>query len=735
MIDTDVKSFNRRKKIFSKEYYSYDELIDALKNNTRAKYDLKVIDKAYKLAEKAHGSQRRKSGEPYILHPISVAYVLSDLGMDTSSIAAALLHDVVEDTPVTGEDIRREFGEEIADLVEGVTKLSTFKYSSKEEAQAENVRKMFIAMGKDIRVIIIKLADRIHNMRTIEYLSETKRVEKAKENMEIYAPIADRLGMYAIKEELEDISLKCIDPKGYNEIKQAMDLKKIDGEKFIESIKSKIKEKVSEYIPEVIVTGRIKSINSIYKKMFLHGESIDQIYDIYAVRVIVNTTQECYNVLGIIHDIFTPVPNRFKDYISMPKPNMYQSLHTTVISKEKIVFEVQIRTKDMHHTAEYGIAAHWKYKLGDSVRTKIEDHLSWIRKVISEENNIEFLRDVKSNLNKSEIYVLTPKGNIITLNQGATVIDFAYAIHTEVGHRMIGAKVNKKIVPISYKLNTGEIVEIITSKSETAGPKRDWLKIVKTNEAKTKIKQWFKNERRDENIDKGKAELKEEFERSGILLHPNEYENFVLEIAKRHNCESINDFYAAIGYGGINLLQSMPLIRDKYKKLRNIQNKVPITKESNKKNRVSGIEVEGVNNCLIKLASCCNPIPGDDIIGYITRGYGVTVHKRNCINVPSDLSKSHCLDRWIEVRWTNSDPQDKFDANINIKAQNRIGMMADIALRLSLMDVQIKSIHTRNMKDDYSVTNIGIVVKGVNHLSNVISRLYEVDGVINVSRG
>ena len=351
MIDTDVKSFNRRKKIFGKEYYSYDELIDALKNNTKAKYDLKVIDKAYKLAEKAHGSQRRKSGEPYILHPISVAYVLSDLGMDTSSIAAALL--------------RREFGEEIADLVEGVTKLSTFKYSSKEEAQAENVRKMFIAMGKDIRVIIIKLADRIHNMRTIEYLSETKRVEKAKENMEIYAPIADRLGMYAIKEELEDISLKCIDPKGYNEIKQAMDLKKIDGEKFIESIKSKIKEKVSEYIPEVIVTGRIKSINSIYKKMFLHGESIDQIYDIYAVRVIVNTTQECYNVLGIIHDIFTPVPNRFKDYISMPKPNMYQSLHTTVISKEKIVFEVQIRTKDMHHTAEYGIAAHWKYKLGN----------------------------------------------------------------------------------------------------------------------------------------------------------------------------------------------------------------------------------------------------------------------------------------------------------------------------------------------------------------------------------
>ena len=551
--------------------HSYEELKALLLASDRD-FDMEKIDKAYQFALESHGDQKRRSGVPYILHPVSVAYILVELGMDTESIVASLLHDVVEDTPVGLEEIKKLFGIEVANLTDGVTKLGRIPYSSREEQQAENLRKMLIAMADDIRVIIIKLADRLHNMRTIEFMPDQKRRDKALETMEVYAPIAHRLGIRALKEEMEDISLRYLDPIGYHEIESALAMKSGEREEFINKIKKQIYDRVSSVIPNVHLEGRVKSINGIYRKVFVQGKSMEEIYDIYAVRVIVDSLNDCYNVLGMIHDMYRPIPNRFKDYISTPKPNLYQSLHTTVLGKEGVPFEVQIRTWEMHHTAEYGIAAHWKYKLGLTKSDSFEQRLMWVRQMLENQqdtvDSTELVRTIKTDLAPEEVFVFTPKGDVISLPIGSTVIDFAYAIHSAVGNRMIGAKVDGRIVPIDYKVKTGEIIDVLTTKEESHGPSRDWLKIVKTSEARNKIRQWFKKEKREENIIEGKAEIEREFRRNGIELPEPEMKAFLEEIATHQHCQTVEDLYAALGYGGIQLWRLMPRIRDNYNKIK-----------------------------------------------------------------------------------------------------------------------------------------------------------------------
>lgn len=725
-----------------KGYQSYDELVKLIKNSNK-KFDLELIDKAYKLAVNAHAEQKRKSGIPYISHPVSVAYIIVELGIDTDSVVAALLHDVVEDTDVSLSEIEKMFGSDIANLIDGVTKIGRIPYSSREEQQAENLRKMLMAMANDIRVIIIKLADRLNNMRTIDCMPQQKQLEKSLENMEVYAPIAHRLGIRAIKEELEDISLRYLDPIAYAEIEQHLDMKKADREAFIEKIKAKIKERVEPVVPGVFLSGRVKSANGIYRKVYMKNRQMDEIFDIYAVRVIVNTVNDCYNVLGIVHDVFTPIPNRFKDYISTPKPNMYQSLHTTVIGKEGIPFEIQIRTWEMHQTAEYGIAAHWKYKLGISGNSEksLEDRLLWIRRMVENQGENEDATDlistIKSDLIPEETYVFTPVGEVKVLPAGSTVIDFAYAIHSEVGNRMIGAKVDKRIVPIDYKIKTGEIVEILTTKEVVNGPSRDWLKIVKTSEARSKIRQWFKREKKAENLIEGRAEVEREFKRNSIILSEPEMKEFLEEIARKQHRESIDSFYEAIGYGGIQLWKIMPRIREEFLKRRKdsveinsaIEDKVQQKQEKIR----SGVIIDGVDNCLIKFSKCCSPLPGDDIVGFVTRGYGVSIHKRSCANVPSDLSQVEEPERWIKARWANNVKED-FKSTLEIIATDREGLLADITIKLSEMHLFINSMNSRLTKDGRAVIYTTIIVNGIEHLKSVISKLSSVKGVISVVR-
>ena len=550
---------------------TYEELLELIQGSGR-EFDMEMIGKAYHLADGAHQGQKRLSGEPYIIHPLAVACILVELGMDSESVVGGLLHDVVEDTDYTLEDIRKLFNPQVANLIDGVTKLGKIPYSSREEQQAENIRKMLIAMSEDIRVIIIKLADRLHNMRTLEFKPPQKQRDTALESMEVYAPIAHRLGIRAVKEELEDLSLQYLDPVAYHEIEDALAMQSKDRAAFIERTKKEIKQRVSTIIPNVYLEGRVKSINGIYRKMFIQGKNLDEIYDVYAVRVIVDTVTDCYNVLGLIHDMFRPIPNRFKDYISTPKPNMYQSLHTTVLSADGIPFEVQIRTWEMHYTAEYGIAAHWKYKLGMTRSNSMDERLAWIRQMLENQKDNEdatdIVRAIKSDLAPEEVFVFTPKGQVISLPAGSTVIDFAYAIHSAVGNRMVGAKVDKRIVPIDYRVKTGEIVEILTTKEVGHGPSRDWLKIVKTSEARNKIRQWFKKERREENIVEGRSELEREFRRNNIELTDEILQNLMDTVGKRNSCATLDDLYAAIGYGGIQLWKIMPRIREEYNKAR-----------------------------------------------------------------------------------------------------------------------------------------------------------------------
>lgn len=712
----------------------YDDLINKLQQTGKT-YNYDVIKKAYELADKAHSGQMRESGDPYITHPVSVAIILADFGLDTDSVAAALLHDVVEDTEVEIVQIEKEFGSDIAALVDGVTKLGRIPYSSREEQQAENIRKMLLAMAKDVRVILIKLADRLHNLRTLGCRSHKKQLEKSLETMEVYAPIAHRLGIRKIKEELEDISLKYLDPVAYNEIETALEHRKDEREALLEGIKSKISDRLTSLGMNVYIEGRVKSIYGIYRKVYLQGKSIEEIYDIYAVRVIVDTVTECYNILGVIHDMMKPIPGRFKDYISTPKPNMYQSLHTTLIGKEGIPFEVQIRTWEMHHTAEYGIAAHWKYKLGISGRDSLDQKLEWVRQLLEVQSEVkdaeDFIRSLKTDLAPDEVFVFTPRGDVVNLPAHSTPIDFAYAIHSAVGNRMVGAKVDGKLQPIDYELKTGEIIEIVTS-AATHGPSRDWLKIVRTSEARNKIRAWFKKERKDENIAQGKEELEREFKRNGIILTPEQSEDFILNLAKRQHFNNSEEFLAAIGYGGIILSKIMPRIKDDYHKTINPP-ELQIPENITSKHTLGGIIVEGLDNCLVKVAQCCNPLPGDKIVGFITRGFGVSIHKADCANVLNNKDNPEYEGRWVRVHW--SDNVDRsFKASLQINASDRYGLLADITSSLSSMRVMIHAINARELKNGGAAIQITVDVGSIDHLNSVISKLEKISGVTGIIR-
>lgn len=723
------------------EEYTIDLLIQKILTDDK-QYDLSKIITAYEFAAKAHDGQFRSSGQPYIIHPLAVSYILLELGMDTDTICAAMLHDVVEDTPVTLEEVKKRFGQDVAMLVDGVTKLNKVPMFNKEEQQAENVRKMLLAMSQDIRVIIIKLADRLHNMRTLKFRPGVKQRNTAHETMNIYAPIAHRLGMRAIKEELEDLAFHYLDPFAYSEIEHILEIKKGEREKFIESIKETIAYRFrdQEFISSPQIDGRVKSIYSIYKKMFVHHKSIEEIYDKYAVRIIVSTVGECYNVLGIVHDMFRPIPNRFKDYISTPKANMYQSLHTTVLGKEGIPFEIQIRTWDMHATAEYGIAAHWKYKEGIAHNDKMDQRLAWVRQVIEAQQTSddveEIVRIIKTDLAPEDIVVMTPKGDSISLPVDSTVIDYAYRIHTQIGHKTVGAKIGGKLVPLDYKLKTGDICEIITSNEPDKGPNRAWLNIARTNEAKSKIRSWFKKECREENILTGKAELEKEFKHFRIRVPEEELEEFLADDLRRHNCSSLDDFYASIGYGGTMLSKIMPRLKDKYMKNYQTEDEpenVPVIKPVHKPN--SGIILDKIEDCAVKFAQCCNPLPGDEIVGFVTRGHGISVHKTNCTNYVSAVKRNNPdeLARWMDVQWTENQ-QTSLQTSIEVIALDRLGLVYDITA--VLMEARIPIVHSssRNLKNGNALFEATITIAGTDQLNGLLEKLKKIKDVISVGR-
>ncbi len=718
----------------------YEELREKLVKNFTPE-EVEKIDKAYNMAKDAHEGQLRYSGQPYIIHPVAVATILVDLCMDYQSVVAALLHDTVEDTDVSLENVKNDYGEDVAKLVDGVTKLGKVPLSTKEEEQAENIRKMLLAMSEDIRVIIIKLADRLHNMRTLEFMRPQKRRDKALETIEIYAPLAHRLGIRTIKEELEDLAISFLDPVGYEEIETRLGSQMEERQQFLENIKVRIKERISEIIPEPHIAGRIKSVHGIYRKMYMQNRNFGEIYDIYAVRIIVDSVIDCYNCLGVIHDMFTPIPGRFKDYISTPKPNMYQSLHTTVIGKEGIAFEVQIRTWEMHYTAEYGIAAHWKYKLGEGSKAKIDERLSWVRQLLESQKESddveEIVSTIKSDFVPEEVYVFTPKGDVVPLPAGATVIDFTYAIHSAVGNKMVGAKVDGRIVPIDFVVKTGQIIEVMTSSQQGKGPSRDWLKIVKTSEARTKIRAWFKKERRKENIEEGKAEIEREFRRNRIILDGDTYDEFIKNLAERQHMPTVDDFYAAIGYGGISVIKMLPQIKENYTKLVKAKEPVPdeivVTAPQKRSKSSEGVSVENIDNCLIKFARCCNPLPGDEIIGFITRGHGVSIHNRSCPNVPKEISMANEPERWVRATWDN-DIKEDFIANLSAVCIDKVGLLAEISGKFAEMRVMIHSVNMRAIKDGRAIMNVTISVEGAEHLKSVIAKIQKIDGVLLVER-
>ena len=726
--------------IYERDYDHFREYLES----QNLEFDYDIIRKAFEFCVEVHKGQLRQSNEEYYIHPVSVAMIVAQLGLDSEAVCAALLHDTVEDTDTSLEDISKKFGNEVALLVDGVTKIGRLSFISKEEQQAESIRKMLIAMGKDIRVILIKLADRLHNMRTIDYMPQQKRRDKALETLEVYAPIAHRLGIRPIKEELEDISIAHLDPIAYQEIENLLTGNNKYRSQMLSSVKEKIDERLNLEMPGVRIEfqSRIKSINGIYRKMFVQGKSFEEIYDIYAVRIITDTVANCYNILGIMHDLFRPIPNRFKDYISTPKPNMYQSLHTTVIGREGVPFEIQIRTFEMHETAEYGIAAHWKYKAGVHGNDEgMEQQLSWIRQILESQNDSpdasEIIRSIKVDLAQEDVFAVTPKGDVINLPAGATVVDFAFAIHSAVGIRMIGAKVDGRIVPINHVIKTGEIIEILTTNQAGHGPSRDWVNIAVTNQAKSKIRSWFKKEKRAENIENGKSEMEREFRRNGIVFDDEErYKEFLGDIARRQHLDGIEELYAAVGYGGIVLARILPNIKENFNRLSK-QNKVVITTADATPNRKSkatdGVIVEGIDNCLIKFSNCCAPLPGDDIIGFITRGHGVSIHKRDCINVPKNIDEADEPARWITSYWADNRPT-SFLASIQISAIDREALILDISQALVNMRVSLHSINARPTKNGNSATLITVSTEGVEHLKNIISRLEKIHGVFSVER-
>ena len=738
----------------------FDKLLNTVRITGFSEPDINRITEAYHFAEKAHDGQKRRSGEPYIIHPVAVAQILAEMGMDADSICAALLHDVVEDTPVTDEEISKKFGETIEQLVDGVTKLgqiTTNKTHSDDDAtkeerlmlmeqqQSENVRKMFLAMSRDIRVIIIKLADRVHNMRTLRFMPEEKRRFKARETLEIYAPIAHRLGIRAFKEELEDLAISYLDPVAYKEIATTLESQVESRQAFLDDIKKQISDRVLGEVPNAHISGRIKSVHGIYRKTYMQGRTIDEIYDIYAVRIIVDSVFECYYCLGIIHDMFNPLPGRFKDYISTPKPNMYQSLHTAVIGKDGIPFEVQIRTWEMHHTAEYGIAAHWKYKLGINGKAKFEERLAWIRQLLENQKESddveEIVNVIKTDFTPDEVFAFTPKGDVISLPMGSSIVDFAYAIHSAVGSRMIGAKVDGRITTLDHKVNNGEIIEILTS-SAPRGPSRDWLKIAKTSSARSKIKSWFKKECREENILRGKDEVDREFKRNGINLPEKQLQDFLLKVAERQKLATADDLLAAIGYGGLSLNKLIPRIKEDYARL--VKESKPAQAQSEPEPSTlttakkmvrspEGILIEGIDNCLIKFSRCCDPLPGDEIIGFITRGHGVSIHTRGCTNVPKDISKCAEPERWINARW-DTKVSDSYRVTLCVTCINRVGMLADLSGQLANMHVMIHSIFTKETKDGRSAIYLTITVNSAEHLRSVGEKLKKIKGVLEVER-
>ncbi len=730
---------------------NFDRLRDLLSENP-TKYDIAKIEKAYIFAEKLHSGQYRVSGEPYIIHPVSVAEIVYSLGLDTDSICAALLHDTVEDCSVSLEAIRKEFGPTIEMLVDGLTKLVKIPFDDKEEEHMENLRKMFLAMSKDIRVIFIKLCDRLHNMRTLNVRSDEKRRNVAHETMQVYAPLAHRLGMQRIKQELENLSLSFLDPIGYAEIKADIDEKYGQNRDFITRTKEMLSEKLDEYHIDYSLEGRVKSVYSIYRKMFNQNKSFDEIYDFYAVRIITETELECYTVLGLIHDAYKSVPGRFKDYISTPKPNMYQSLHTTVIGRDGIPFEVQIRTRKMHQVAEYGIAAHWKYKSGDKRSTEeIDSKLEWIAKLIETEDDTrdpdEFLHALKVDIFHDKVFVFTPKGDVVALPQGATLIDFAYSIHSGVGNSMIGAKVNGIIANIDKSPQNGDIVEILTS-SSSKGPKRNWLNIVKTGEARNKIRQWFKKEKRPENIIVGRGEVERELKKFGRPYNSAQRDEILTRIASRLGIQTVDDLLNTIGYGGLNVSKILTKLRDEFDKV--VKPTEPVTppsavtvpevKTNTVKRRTGhgGVIVDGLEGCEVKFAKCCNPLPGDKIIGFITRGSGVSVHKRDCINVVSGLKKPEKADRFISIFWEEA-PEDKkneglYESFIQVFAENDIQLLANITSLIAEMRVMLYQINTHSRDNDITV-NLVVGCKNIDHFKSIMARLRTIDHVFDVRRG
>ena len=727
-----------------------EELMQKLISSGR-KYDIDKIRMAGEYAESLHEGQFRVSGEPYISHPVAVAEIVSDLGLDTNSICAALLHDTVEDCSdkTDLDEITSKFGLETAMLVDGLTKMVALHIEDKEEAHIENLRKMLLAMSKDIRVIFIKLCDRLHNMRTLSVKPDPKRRSTALETMYVYAPLAHRLGMQKIKQELENLCISYLDPIGYDEIRNYIDQKYGQSVGFIENVRGIVDKKLRENNIHFELAGRIKSVYSIYRKMFNQNKSFDEIYDFYAMRIIVDTELECYTALGLIHEMFKSVPGRFKDYISTPKPNMYRSLHTTVIGRDGIPFEVQIRTWEMHQIAEYGICAHWKYKSGEKSKLDIDNKLEWISRLIETESNTtdpdEFLNALKTDIFHDETFVFTPKGDVIALPLGSTVIDFAYAIHSGVGNSMIGAKINGMIVPIERAPVTGDIVEIITS-SASKGPSRDWLNIVKTSEARTKIKGWFKREKRAENIVAGKSMVDAEFKRFARSYTDAQRNEVVATVGQRIGYMSADDLYNTLGYGGIALSKVIGKLKDEFERtvatpdepqtpditVEQVKTVAPKNIKSN-----GGIIVDGLEGCLVKFARCCNPLPGDSVIGFITRGHGVSVHKSDCPNVALGRDNPENEGRWVDAYWEEKKggSVDLYEAQISIYVFDRIGILADISVSLSEMKVQILSINTVKYGTDGVIVNLKISCKNVDHYHSIVSKLKSIDGVNDITRG
>ena len=720
--------------------YTISDLMQAIEDSGR-NYDTDRIMAAYKVAEEAHKDQRRRSGEPYISHPVAVAIILVGLGMDTDTLVAALLHDVVEDTATTSDSIEKQFGKDVALMVDGVTKLGQVPFSTREEQQAENVRKMLLAMAQDVRVIIIKLADRLHNMRTLESMPPQKQRDKSLETMEVYAPLAHRLGLKLVKEELEDTALRFLDPDAYAEIESQLKLRRDERDKFLAMMRQRLSDRLTAEHMNFHLESRVKSIYGIYRKVYMQGRDFDEIFDVYALRVIVDTVIECYNVLGIVHDLFRPIPNRFKDYISMPKANMYQSLHTTVLDKEGIPFEIQIRTWDMHYVAEYGVAAHWRYKAGLSGKDSLEEKIAWVRQLLEaqqESDDVEdIVRSIKTDIAPEEVFAFTPKGDVISLPSGSTIIDFAYAIHSAVGNRMMGAKVDGRIVPIDTPVKTGMVIEIITG--NTKGPNRDWLKIVKTSEARNKIRSWFKKEKREENIAAGREELEKEFRRSSISLTDQQEEEFLSYLAEKQQMNSVDDFLAAIGYGGISLSKIAPRIKSDYIRMFRTteEEKAAQTmpKLVEKKSKVSsGVIVEGLDSCLVKFAQCCNPLPGDEIIGYITRGSGVSIHKIDCPNVANSMKDPEQASRWVSAHWAETTQREEFKSSIELLARDRGLLIAEVSITLNNMHIPIHALQARELKDGMTSVTLTLGTVNVEQLTNIMSNLRKIDGVVDVKR-